>query len=252
MDISLRLIEGRTPSGEIRALDLGRISAALHEISIRLGRSRVQATGPGRSWRSVEQLNEVRLVGLSVGTLLTFAVGPPDMLPLEIEDTAAQDAELERILIGLAQDRRPDGVPDIVADSVADLVHALQVASTQVELSVAERVPLLFATAGIRRETWMTPRRSIGHDTVAVSGLLEKVDIHAHDLRIRDVTGNTLELTHVGADRESRDLIGSQVYARGLPVRDRDDRLVGLESPTVTACELQTAPDPATAINFGS
>ena len=251
MDIRIRLIEGPTPSGEIRALDLARISGSLHEISIRLGRHQATSTRPGRSHRSTEELAELRLAELRGGsTVLGFHVGPPDMLPIEIEEMRQHQEQLGRVLDGLARDSRPNDVPDDVADAVGSLAQALRVAADKVELSIGAAAPAVCRTADIHRETWATPRSSVSEDVVTITGRLEKVDIASHDLRIRDDVGSALGLTNVAADIQAGALIGRRVQASGQAVRDRGGRLTGIDEPMIdeqTAAFGAGLPSPLTA-----
>lgn len=64
-------------------------------------------------------------------------------------------------------------------------------------------------------------------------GLLEKIDIHSHDLRIRDDVGNTLALTEVAKDIEAGGLIGRRVTATGFAVRSREGKVHGVQDPTI-------------------
>lgn len=239
MDIEFRLIDGPAPGGEIRALDLARISGALHEIGIRFGRDRAAQRRPGRSSRPVEELCEVRLAGLRDGsTRLTYAVGPPEALPLDLEDTRWLSGELDRVLSGLATDTRPDEVPDLVADSVADLAQALKVAARRVDLSVGELSKASFDTSAINPDTWKSPTRRQKDERVAFVGQLEKVDLHVGAFRVRDSVGHTLDLDPPDDPMSWARLIGQWVRASGIAVVNREGELVGLAAAHLEPHEL--------------
>lgn len=233
MEIRFRLIGGAAPAGRLGALDLSRISGALHELCIRVGREQVHSTGPGRSRRSVEELNAVTLTLSTGSTVIDADIGPPDVLPLELDEVMVRDQTLLALLASLADDVRPEGVPDLVADSVGDLVHGLRSAAREVEITAGDTV-LRFRTDHIHRDTWATPRRSLDDVETSISGWLEKVDIHSHELRIRDDVGNTLNLLDVVDDLAASALLGARVIASGQAVRGRDGRLLGVQSPAVT------------------
>lgn len=237
MEIELRLIDGPTPRGQVRALDESRISGALHEISIRLGRERADMMRPGRSTRSVEELCEVRLVGLSGGSsVLTYEVGPSEDV-LDLPELDWQEAAFESILGGLAQDVRPEGISDEVAESVGALVHALSNAAPRVDLRLRSAEPTEIATAHIHRDVWTTPRRSIDEEPVTVVGVLEKVDLRSHEFRVRDAVGNALELVEVPRDQEVAHLVGRPVTASGLARRKRGGGLSGVHAPAIEPFE---------------
>lgn len=234
MDITFRLIEGPAPSGQIRAIDVQRIAGALHETSIRLGREFDEQHGPGRSRRPVEDLHQVRLVGLKGGsTTLELEIGPPDMLPIELEDAVWRDDMLRALLTGVAHDVRPEGVSDLVADSIGDLVQGLRSAATKIEMTFDEGAPSRFSTRAIAREAWAKSRRSVQDDEVEVSGVLEKIDIRSHALRVRDDVGNTFDLAEVSGDVEAGRFIGRRVTASGRAIRSREGVLLGLQDPTI-------------------
>lgn len=237
MEIELRLLDGPSPHGQVRAFDESRISGALHEISIRLGRERVDMTRPGRSSRSVEELCEVRLVGLSRGsTVLAYAVGPVDET-LDLPELEWQGAAFSSLFDGLAHDMRPEGVSDEVADSVGDLAQALRTAAPRVGLRLDTAEPVEIVTAFLHRDVWTTPRRSIDEETVTVVGVLEKVDLHSHEFRVRDGVGNALELVDVPRDQEVAQLVGTRVAASGQALRRRGGALSGVHAPVIEPFE---------------
>lgn len=235
MDITLRLIDGVAPSGEIRAIDLEKIAGALHQMSIRLGRELDKSTRPGRSRPPVEELHQVRVVGLTNGsTVLDFRVGPPEMLPIEFEDEQWRDEQLRSLLTGLADDSRPEGVSDLVADSVAELVQGLRTAASTVEVSGSGLPTRRFSTSALHRDSWVTPRRAAHDETATLAGILEKIDIHSHELRLRDDVDNALDLIDVEHDVRAAALGGRRVQATGRALRARDGSLCGLLAPELT------------------
>ena len=240
MDIRFKLVGGASPRGQIGALELSRISRALHDLSIRVGREQVSATGPGRSTRTVEDLSQVRVVSLDVGsTVIDVATGPPDMLPLDFQDTRWRDDQLNLLLVGMATDQRPEGVAHLVADSVGELVEGLRAAAPVVEMTLPGDAPRRFATGSLHRDIWSSASRSVGGDVVGLVGLLEKVDIHSHGLRLRDDVGNTIELSEVADDVAAAQLVGASVTATGHAVRNRDGRVVGVHAPLLVAYDTE-------------
>jgi hypothetical protein len=237
VEIVVRLVDGPAPAGQVRAFDGSRILLALHELNLRLGRYHVAMERPGRSTRSVEELTEVRLVSLSsptaAGTVLTFVVGPPDVLDLDLPELRWQEEDLVRILEGVARDERPDGVPELVADAVADLVTVLRVAADQVDLHVDDhRVPR-FWTDTTHRETWARSRRRTD-ESVQTEGMLERVDLHTHEFRLRDQVGTTVDLRRVEDDAVAARLVGQWVRAEGWAVLNESGRLVAVDEAVVT------------------
>lgn len=241
MELRLSLRGGPVARGEVRAFDIGRISLALHELSTRVGRQFAEIRRPGRSLRGVEVLGEVRLTALDLaGGELVFTVGPTDVLPLEIEEVVVRDHFVSTLLRDMLADDRTAEISDHLAEPLGDLVVALRASATEVELVVDGSPAVRCETEDLRRETWHRPRRSVLGESAGVAGVLERIDIHTHTLRVRDDFGDTYDLTNVADDLAARDLVGRRVQAEGDMVVDGDGRLLGLDRARVGSAGRRT------------
>lgn len=232
-ELELRLEGASSPAGEIRLADLAALAQSLQDLSLRVGRAFVDAEGPGRTPRAIEDLSQLRLRRIDGGsTRLTLALGPADVLDVEVTEAVELDRMFWEVIYGVGKDQRPEWVTGLVADSAAAFVSALQSAAPTVEVTMSPYEPVRIRTREIHRETWTSERQVADQESVVVTGLLEKVDLHSHAFRIRDDVGNTIELTQVPHDRAVATLIGSHITAMGHGVRNRSGRLT-LEAPVI-------------------
>lgn len=233
-ELEMRLIGAESPEGEVPLSKLWTLAKSLHELSLRLGRAHLESGGPGRSKRTLEEITEIRLRGVTDGsTKLSFSRGPTDVLDVELSLQTELDASLWKVFDAVATDRRPEWVSDLVSDSAADLVQALQGAAPRVDVSQVGRKDVILHTARLRPETWRTRARTRTEDEVQVSGRLEKVDLKSHDFRIRDDAGNPIELEQVQDVERAGALVGTRVRARGRVVSNRSGRLAALCWPAL-------------------
>lgn len=243
-ELRIRLSEGTMPAGEIRAVD-AKIILALQEMTLRIARAELDAAGPGRSKRTVEELTELRLAGLTEGsTTLVFSQGPSDALPLELELEARLRSQLWDVLEAIADDVRPPWVSDLVADSAGDLVAALQHAAPSATFTTLDERRVVIHAVKAHRETWMTPTSHPTDESVSIVGTLEKVDLRDHTFRVRDELGHGLELRRVADAETAARLVGLRVHAEGIAVRNRTDLLIGLDEPILRTFESSIAPSP--------
>lgn len=239
-DLEFRLIGGSTPDGEIRLRDLAALTEALQELSLRIGRECINATGPGRTKLFMEELTELRLSSISAGsTRLVFSKGPTDKLDVSVDEQRIVDDRFWDVIAAVGDDARPDWVTDLVAESAAKLVAALKATAPKVDVSSPGRSSVHMVTERIHTDTWVGPRTRMTSQ-MSAAGRLEKVDLRAHEFRIRDDAGNAVELKHVDNDRVVAQLVGRWVIARGQGILERHGNLVALD-----AAQLETAHDPA-------
>ncbi len=230
------LLDATSPDGEIRLTDLAAIAQSFQELSLRIGRSRAESEGPGRTKRTIDEMTQLRLRSIEPGsTKLLLAQGPSDELELDLEDSREIAQMFWEVIDGVGADARPDWVSDLVADSAAGVVAALQSAAPVVVVTRDDREDIRIRTELIHRETWTTERLVRGEDSVLVSGTLEKVDLRSHDFRVRDDAGNAIELHDVSDPGTAAHLVGTHVTAAGIAVRNRAGRLSGLSGPEVQA-----------------
>lgn len=134
-DLELRLIGGPTPDGEIRLRDLAALTEALQEVSLRIGRDSINATGPGRTKQFMEELTELRLSAITAGsTGLLLSRGPTDKLDIPLNEQQLVDDRFWELIAAVGEDTRPDWVGDLIAESAAKLVAALKTAAPEIEV----------------------------------------------------------------------------------------------------------------------
>lgn len=238
--LEFRLIGGATPDGEIRLRDLAALTEALQEVSMRIGRDSINATGPGRTKRFMEELTELRLSAITTGsTRLLLSRGPTDKLDIPLNEQQLVDDRFWELIAAIGEDTRPDWVGDLIAESAAKLVAALKTAAPQVEVRAPGRSLVHISAEKIHSETWVGPRTQVTSE-MSAAGRLEKVDLRTHDFRIRDDAGNAVDLKRIEADQVAARLVGTWVIARGQGVVDRSGNLVALD-----AAQLDPVEDPA-------
>lgn len=241
-DLEFRLIGGPAPDGEIRLRDLGALTEALQEVSLRIGRDSINATGPGRTKQFMEEFTELRLSAITTGsTRLLLSRGPTDKLDVSLAEQRLVDDRFWELIAAVGGDARPDWVSELIAESAAKLVVALKNTAPQVEASSPGRPLVRIATAKIHSETWVAPRSHVTTERSA-AGLLEKVDLRTHDFRIRDDVGQGVDLRNVVNDVIAAQLVGQWVVARGVGVLHPSGQLIALDEVTIEQADDPAAP----------
>lgn len=236
-ELELRLNGAPSPDGEIRLRDLAAITAALQEMSLRIGRDSIDAAGPGRTKQFMEELTELRLRSVTTGsTRLVLSKGPVDKLNVTLREHQLVDDRFWDLINAVSEDQRPEWVTDLIAESVSKFVSALRSAAPQMVVSTVDRSQVVIRAEEIRSETWVGRRTQMTR-VLTAAGRLEKVDLHSHEFRVRDDAGNAVELKHVADDHAAARLVGTWVVARGPGVLDRSGRLISIEAATVEAAE---------------
>lgn len=235
VEYELRLIEGRSATGEILLADLAAIAGPLQELSTRVARALVRHEGPGRSRLAVEEAATLRLRGVEPGSTRLRLTRGPDVLDIATDLDRGIDDELWRVLEGIAADRRPERISDLVAASAGDLVQALRASCALVEVRNERRDRALrIRTEHSHRETWTADVPVTADEIVAVTGRLEAVDLRSHRFRLRDDIGRTYRLHDVRDAATAARHVGEYVVARGRALRAAEDTLMGLEAPDLS------------------
>lgn len=236
-EIELRLDRHGEPDGELRADRVAWIVTAVDDLMLRLTREAASAAGLGRPGLVIERLAEVRLAGISgKGTRLLFRVGDPDALDIDpLSDQS--DSMLRALLVGIADNSRPEFVTGAIAAATLRLVAALQRSAPLVEVSVGGRTPMRLFTARLDRTVW-EPEDRDGRPTT-LTGRLEAVDLRNAHFRIVDDEGRRIELVGVENSDEAAAFVNSLIIAEGALTPATVTARARMESVTVTP-----VPDP--------
>lgn len=234
-DIDLTLVGAPVPNGEISARDLAALAGALQELTTRIARDVVSASGPGRSKQFVEEFVELRLRAVEAGsTILRFAKGPVGKLDVDLPEEVLADDRFWEVLEGIADDTRPDSVTELVAESAGRLLSAIKAAAPEAVFAAPKRKAVRVLSEAAHQETW-APSRVQAEGVTSAAGWLEKVDLRYHDFRLRDDVGNRVQLRRVVDDAAAAKLVGQWVAAEGQGVNDASGRVVALENAHVFA-----------------
>lgn len=124
-ELELWLSGHDAPDGEINLADLGPIAASLQELATRIGRHIADQTGTGRSFAAVENAAQLRLRDLTTGSVnLVLALGQAEVLDLDDGLEAELAKRLWDVILGMAEDWRPDWTPPLVAESAVSVLNA--------------------------------------------------------------------------------------------------------------------------------
>lgn len=233
-EVELTLEGASSPAGEIRLADLAALAQSLQELSLRIGRAFVDAEGPGRTPRAIEDLSQLRLRGIDKGsTRLTLARGPAGALDLELAESAALDRRFWEVIEAVGKDERPGWVTDLVADSAASFVEAVQSAAPTVEVIMSRYEPVRIRTQEIHPETWMREGPTADQETVVVTGRLEAVDLRSGRFRVVDDVAHRIGLDDVPEAEAVAHLINHRVRVVGSGIVGRDGQLKAVRQPTI-------------------
>lgn len=240
--VELRLVGAPLPAGQIAVTDLAAIGSALQELTTRIGREVLGASGPGRTKRFMEELSSLRLQQLTSGsTVLSFVKEPLEKLDVDLPQIREADNRFWEIMRAVSENHRPPWVPDGIAQSAAKLISALKNAAPVAILGDASDIEVQIDCAEVRAEMWVREFSLLNGVADAV-GLLEKIDLRSHDFRVRDDIGQAVELKHVLNDANAARLVGHWVIAHGEGTVDASGRVVSLSNVTI-----ESVVDPAVA-----
>lgn len=235
-DFTLRLIGADTTDGEIELGRLATLAAALAELSLRTTRDALGAAERGRPPRLVEEVSSIRLGAITAGsTCLTFRRGA-DVLDPAFDEAGSDQARFWDVVERVFEGRADDSIPDPVADSAYALAVALSQAAPRFTLEHANRL-IESSSTRVQPTIWRRPGHQTTADHVTLVGLLERVDLHTHDFRIRDDVGQTFDLYDVVGPATVAQLIGRHVRASGPARVNRSGVLTGIEAAELVADE---------------
>jgi len=198
----LTLRDSRHRPGEIPLAELARIAHETQTLVRRLARSLDERSGAGRTPDAIDEVTELKLVGIHPGSTTLEVAGPtrePELdLGLHRSDDIGTRA-LDSFINGLDAITRhaplPDAFDDICARSLQDWLGAMAASTSDLRLEAsvggraARSIQLTPAVARAelvrRRTTQSTPVAP----TQAVEGRLYAVDIDSGRYRIRDDAG---------------------------------------------------------------
>lgn len=229
-EFELRIVGHPAGDGELLAGDAVGLITAFKELAYRLTRHAADRAGLGRTDAVLERLAQVRVALRGGGTRLVFTLGDPDALDIDPNARVVDDL-LWKVLRGMANNRRPQGITDSVAEPVDMLVVALAKAGHGVEIVAPRRAPLELRTYALDRRPWQ--RRSAPVTQAARAGVLEMVDLHTGRFRLRDEDGDPVDLIEVSNAEEAAGLVGRYVEAAGVLAVGGATRHDRMEQPVV-------------------
>lgn len=242
--LELRLTGLSAADGEILLGQLAELARHADQLAQRTARALVDAAGPGRSQRSVEDSARLTLTGITAGSTVLKLAGPDreDTLPLGDEFADLPDRVFESIgssLDSFAEGRLPAaGGP--VLDSFNGLFRAAALHGGGLETTTTvagcepRRARLNPADAGAIAESARHDREPES-EPAAVSGRLYMVDIRNGRFRIEDDLGTTIDLAVAGDPVAVAGLIGERVVARGDAERDANGWLLRVNDAVLEA-----------------
>jgi hypothetical protein len=233
-----RLIHGHAPPGQLDADSLLRIVKALKQTALEVARCQVDSSRRGRPSHDVDRLAQLNITMSEGSTVLTAErAHPHQTLGFDLEDEETFDARMGELMIGVANNHRPDWSNDAVARGAWSLACALSSAAPVVEVRAADRGET-FSCANLNERTWVAAPHGRPAEDVALIGLLEAVDLHSKRFRIRDSVGLAVALPNVEAAEQVAGLIGREVLVRGEPVYGDADLITELHN-----AEVEIAPE---------
>lgn len=240
-DFEIRLSVTHDPDGQISLAELAAIAARLQELATRVGRWVADIDGPGRSPAAIDEIAQLRLSGIAVGsTRLVVTRGLPGTL--DFEEPIEHDLSMRfwDVLEGISTDTPPDDAPAGVRESAAGLLDALGRTSGGVRITrLRDRSQAEFRPIERNRAVWVPTPDEVPVENRAVTGRLEMVDLHSGTFRVRDDVGNAITLYRVREPENAVRLVGARATATGT--RDRARRGAALDDVTVSPAEALPA-----------
>lgn len=237
-DFELRL-EGTGDSPGVLRLDtLSEICRRLQELSRRIARH-VAAAEVGRTPDHPADASRLVLRGIRAGsTVLEVGYGEPDVLPLDAGQEIATAARFWEVLAGIADGVRPLWVPALVAGTAGRLIDATTRAAERITVERRDGATARWTRIDVLREPWLVAGSVVTDELVTVVGRLERVDLRSRRFRIRDETGQCVELQDVLDADAVGPLVGQRTAATGLRVVDERGRRVVAEPVVIAAPRL--------------
>ncbi len=260
--IELHLHRLTTPSGEVPLSVLAEVAKHINDLALRLARQIVDATGAGRTPKTVERAAQLSLVGLGKGSTKLHLAGP-ERQQETFPEWEEFDVNLELfeaindVFDQLAHDRVPE-LSSPAHDSLRSLLLVFDDRRTDhpIDLSIQTEIP------GRPAHRTRLPRNSAFRDvinppalvaetlfelaptTTKAIGRLYSLDLNSGLFRIEDDIKSSIALTVPEDDRDdvSR-LVGQQVVVEGHPQFDERGRLKRITDPRVMPSSLPTGLD---------
>jgi len=236
-DFEIRLSATPDPDGQISLSELAALAARLQELATRVGRWVADIDGPGRSPMAIDEIAQLRLSGIAVGsTRLLVTRGLPGTL--DVEESVEHDLSRRfwDVLAGISTDSPPDDAPAGVRESAAGVLDALGRTSGAVQFTrLRDHATAEFRPTERNRTVWVPAPDEAPVEDRAVTGRLEMVDLHSGTFRVRDDVGNAITLYRVREPETAVRLVGARTTATGT--RDRARRGTALDDVTVSPAE---------------
>jgi hypothetical protein len=234
---SLRLEGLSVPAGEISLSDLATIGASLQLAATRIARQVVGVNGRGRTPSYLDKISELRLTSLGRGsTVLELELGDEEVLPVPDGEEAIFMQRFEESFKAVATNRPPEWAGPLVRSALGRLVTSLTsigAATATASWSDGTRQSEQVITVPELDDTVWDVATERREEEIAMTGVLDKVDLRARRFRVQDDLGNDVILEDVVDVGAAAQLIGRRVIARGTAER-REGRLARIIEPNLS------------------
>jgi len=242
--LELRLVGLPVPDGEIPLAQLADLASHAQQLALRTARALVDAAGPGRSQRHVEDSARLSLTRITKGSTVLELAGPPrqDSLPLGDEFADLSDRVFDSIgssFDRLARGRAPE-TSGAALENYRGLLRAVAINGGELEATTTvvgrepRRAHISPTEAGAIVESALSARQP-DIRSIVVSGELYRVDTHSGRFRIEDDLGGSIELVVTGEPAAVAGLVGGRVEVQGDAEYGLNSRLLRVSNAVVAA-----------------
>lgn len=241
--LTLRLLGGQYPPGEIPLLDLGAVAERAQRLANRLARAEEGRGGPGRSPDRIAGGVRLLFTGIEISSTKLLIAGPPreaqlDLGPLGEEAVERVFLQIVEGLEAAAGGRElPESYDDLSRRALAEWLDALAAAAPEVEVTARvgarEPKPVRFNPATARAFI-EEPTSSPVPPAISVEGVLYALNLRTGRYRIEDDMGSTIDLvTSLFTSEQIAPLVGGRVAASGSAVYDDRGRIKEVDATTI-------------------